>query len=274
MLRRLLTTSARQARLVGGSARAPSRGLRISAARLSTAATAPAPPAATAPPAAASDPFDEHESLWAELERLRALPWYKSGFLALAGTFSKSQWQAAAGTDMFVSCMNQAAHSALFDADRGAVDTRLYTRFQLQALHAWITHVRLRSEPPDEYGRPFKEMMEKLWETTTKDMGKKAELGMIQILKNLKEMQLGWHGLCHNLDAAIAGEDADARDRIAQLLLLNIYVDADGARVEGAEASALWLADYVITQINHHQNLPSEQVLRGAFTWAPPPPAT
>ena len=70
-----------------------------------------------------------------------------------------------------------------------------------------------------------------------------------------------------------AGEDADARERIAQLLLLNIYVDADGARVEGAEASALWLADYVITQINHHQNLPSEQVLRGAFTWAPPPPA-
>ena len=91
------------------------------------------------------------------------------------------------------------------------------------------------------------------------------------MLKFLKEMQLGWHGLSQKLDDAIGSDDR--RGEMSKVLLRNVYVDAEeGGALDGAEEASLWLADYLLAQAAHHAQLPSDAVLRGAFTWAPPPP--
>jgi len=206
-----------------------------------------------------------------QLERLQNLPVPVSSFLRLIGMFTDKRLQTAAGYDMHKSSKTQAGRPEFFEPAYAAVDTRFYTRFQLLGLHAWLFHTRLRTEPREKCATQFEEAMEKLWDEVTVDMGKMQELEFLQIIKFLKELQLGWHGLCKNLDKAV--ESDDPRTEMSQLLLRNVYVDAtDGNPLEGCEPAALWLADYLIAQAAHHEQLPSEQVLSGAFTWAPLPP--
>lgn len=59
---------------------------------------------------------------------------------------------------------------------------------------------------------------------------------------------------------------------MAKALLRNIYMGEESALSPPAEPAALWLADYLAAQINHLAELPTEEVRRGRFSWAPLPP--
>ena len=68
---------------------------------------------------------------------------------------------------------------------------------------------------------------------------------------------------------------------MSEVLLRNVYVDAEGEPLVDADgqpdpqavAGSLWLADYLLAQRSHLQALPTDDVLKGRLTWAPPPPA-
>jgi len=230
---------------------------------LSSSAVDPA--SATAPgltkPSAA-----EFTSVLEELERLEALPWYKSGLLKLAGTFSDTQKQAAAGCDMFMHCRAQSFRPELYEAEAGGLEDRYYRRFQAEGLHCWLALERLRQEPKETYEHMMKEMMEKVWDKATLDLSEQG-MDFIKTSKHLKEMQLGWHGMARLLDEALHAESP--RDEFAGILLRNMYVDEEGNYTEAHDAAAGRLADYVMAQRVHLRTLPPERMLKAQVEWGP-----
>ena len=200
-----------------------------------------------------------HPSLVSELERLRSLPWQESQYVCLAETFSKIHWKNAAATDMFVSCMLQATNGAFSEQRCGGLRMSVRERSQLEGLHCWLCRVRLQAEPAEQSEYQLNEMLAKLWESTSKDTGAEP-----------CEVERGWHAMADGLDRAIATMPrCDARESISEVLLSTVYASEDGG---AAKHKAVWLADYLIHQMKHHRDLRSEEVIKGAFTWAPPPP--
>mmetsp|Transcript_9182 Transcript_9182/g.23476 ORF Transcript_9182/g.23476 Transcript_9182/m.23476 type:complete len:272 (+) Transcript_9182:26-841(+) len=215
-------------------------------------------------------PSPRDSTLIEELHRLEhEIPWWKSAILRAAGTFSDAQRQAAAGGDMYFLCGKQAALPEFCDPKLGGLDDRYYVRYQLTVLHCWICHVRLRQEPKAAYELLFKEMMEKVWAQTELDLSGKFDMGFLQISKYLKEMQFGWHGTARALDAALESnaQEDEIRAELQSVLQRNMYTDAEGDALPGAEAGAAWLTEYVLTQINKHRNAESADVLNGIVQW-------
>ena len=226
--------------------------------------------------AAASPPSN---SIVAELERLQdRTPWWQSSLLRLGGVFSEEQWQAAAGSDMYVNVADQATAQKEVLIRDGAVPDRYYARLQMRGLHCWLAHVRLRDEPKEHFSTLFREMMEKVWGQAERDLTKEFEMGYVQMAKHIKAAQFSWHGLCKHLDEALEAEAP--REAMSQVLLRNVYVDDEGeplvdehgAPTPDALAGSRWLADYLLAQRAHLRELPAEAVLKGRLTWAPPPP--
>jgi len=247
----------------------PSAALRLTAVRRPLCATA----TATAAPVAASPPV---KSIVAELERLSEKPAWQVALLRLGGVFNDEQWQAAAGADMYVNLVtrSRAQHPELVrDAQ---LPDRFYTKLQMQGLHAWLAHVRLRQEPNESFKTLFREMMEKMWQQAELDLTRDFEMGYIQMAKHIKTAQLAWHGLCKNLDVALEAEQP--REAMSAVLLRNVFVDeegdplvdADGEPTAEAVSGSLVLADYLLAQRAHLLTLPSEDVLKGRLTWAAP----
>ena len=52
------------------------------------------------------------------------------------------------------------------------------------------------------------------------------------------------------------------------VLLRNVYADGDGQVTDGAKQGSLWLADYLLVQIEHLKSVPTEEVLLGRISWA------
>ena len=236
-----------------------------------TAGAAPAEASATSTPATPSS------SIVGELERLQQKPWWQVTLLRLGGVFSDEQWQAAAGSDMYVNVVNQAkAHQDVLQR-QGAVPDRYYAQLQTRGLLCWLTHVRLRDEPKERFAVLYKEMMEKVWQQAELDLTREFEMGYVQMAKHIKAAQLSWHGLCKHLDEALL--DPSPRDAMSQVLLRNVYVDEEGeALVDDAGeptaeavAGSRWLADYLLAQRAHLHTLSTEDVLKGRLTWASPP---
>jgi len=202
--------------------RAPA--LRVAAAALPRrlCATATATPAASAAPV---------RSVVGELERLESeSPWWKATFLKLGGVFSDEQWQAAAGSDMYVSIASHARAQQSVLEHRGAVPDRFYTRLQLCGLHCWLAHVRLRAEPKERFATLYREMMEKVWQQAELDLTRDFQMGYVQMAKHIKAAQFAWHGLCKNLDEALESGN-EPRDAMAAVLLRNVYVWPDPSPV-------------------------------------------
>lgn len=225
----------------------------VAAHRLSTAAEQPEEPAKVA-------------SVMDELERLENLPWWKSGILRLAGTFTDKQKQAAAGCDMFVHCYDQAQLPPFYAADGAGLEDRYYRRFQVKGLLCWLCHVRLRQEPKESFEHLFHEMMEKVWDKVNLDL---AEQGMdfVHASTHLKDMQLRWHGFARMMDEALAA--ANPREEMVGVLRRNMYADEDGVVTPEGEAASLRLAHYLQAQIAHLSAIPAESVLKGRITWGP-----
>ena len=78
---------------------------------------------------------------------MQTKPWWQVTLLRLGGVFTDEQWQAAAGSDMFVNVANQAKAQRPSLMQEGAVPDRYYTHLQMRGLHCWLAHVRLREEP-------------------------------------------------------------------------------------------------------------------------------
>lgn len=218
----------------------------------------------------------------AELQKLQESPW--SFAYRLTGMFSDEQWQNAAAGDMYMSVLYQshATHAAV--VERAMTPDRYYTRLQIRGLHCWLTHVRLREEPIERHRMLMYNMMEHVWEQTALDLTRDMGFAYIESSKHLKAAQLAWHGLCKNLDEALAsdgaGDAAAAREAMSAVLLRNLYVDEEGDMVvdeatgealPDAKTGSLWLAQYLIDQRAHLMSLPSEDVLLGRVTWAEPP---
>ena len=234
---------------------------------------------ATADASAATDttsPPENTKSIYAELERLRdTTPWWQATFLRLGGVFSEEQWQAAAGSDMYVNILNQTTKQQPAIATGGGVPDRFYTQLQMRGLHCWLAHVRLRDEPKEAYDTLFREMMEKVWQSAELDLTRDFEMGYVQMAKHIKAAQFAWHGLCKKLDEALEAETP--REAISAVLLRNVYVDeegealvdeASGEPTEEAVSGSLWLADYLMTQRQHLKAVPAEEVLKGRLSWA------
>uniref|UniRef100_A0A7S0LRQ0 Ubiquinol-cytochrome c chaperone domain-containing protein n=1 Tax=Coccolithus braarudii TaxID=221442 RepID=A0A7S0LRQ0_9EUKA len=203
-----------------------------------------------------------------KLEELDMLPWWRAAPLRVLGTFSPSQWQRAAGTDMYHVCATQAREPILYSAGEGAlVPDTFYGKFILTGLHCWLCHVRLRAEPREEWEHLFKEMMETLWEENLVAMCKGEGLDLIMASKYQKEMQLGWHGMVIALDKALESEEP--LEGLREALLRNIYASADGEVPEQASAASLWLAEYCAAQRVHLDSLPAAEVLKGRMRWQP-----
>jgi hypothetical protein len=117
---------------------------------------------------------EPYKNLVAELERLSTqLPWWQTAFLRLGGTFSESNWQAAAGGDMYMRVLEGAEAPVIVGADsHAALPDRYYTRLQVRGLLCWLAHVRLRDEPKEAYATLYREMMEKVWDQATLDLSK------------------------------------------------------------------------------------------------------
>jgi hypothetical protein len=217
--------------------------------------------------------------LVAELERLSTqLPWWQSTLLRLGGTFSDSQWQAAAGADTYEDIVQQSSCPGFIgDGAPAALPDRFYTVLQVKGLHCWLAHVRLRQEAKERYEVLFREMMEKVWDQASLDLSRgEFNMGYIEISKHMKAVQFSWHGTCKALDAAL--ETEEVRDEMAVVLLRNLYVDEEGeplvdehgSPLPDAQAGAIWLADYLLSQIAHQQAIPADEALRGQLTWLPP----
>lgn len=159
-------------------------------------------------------------------------------------------------------------------AGSGAVPDRFYTHLQIQGLHCWLAHVRLRQEPKESSSTLFREMMEKVWQKAELDLSRDFNMGYVQMAKHIKAAQFAWHGLCKNLDEALEAEAP--REAMSAVLLRNVYVDEDGDPLVDDDgqpspdvvAGSLWLADYLIAQRAHHMALPAEDVLKGRLSWA------
>jgi hypothetical protein len=207
------------------------------------------------------------------LEQMSELPWYRSGFMRLAGMFSEKQFQCAAGEDLHRVCVQRAADSSLYAPTMGGVDQdRFFPRFQMKGLHCWLVHVRVREMPRSKCEHMFNELMEKLWEhDAMRDIVEHEGLDLLQALKYQKELQLSWHGLVQSLDIALQADPP--REAMAEVLLRNVYADPDGAVPADARPAARWLADYLLAQVAHVRSIPDQEVLRGRLGWAPPLPA-
>merc|ERR1711920_46065 len=201
------------------------------------------------------------------LEMLDQLPWWRSVPLRALGTFTPSQWQRAAGTDMYHSCAKQAKAPRLYSPEEGGVERdRFYGRFILTGLHCWLCHVRLREEPNEEWESLFREMMETLWEETLVGMCKGEGLDLIQASKFQKEMQLGWHGMVIALDKALESETPI--ESMQEALVRNVYADSEGDVPDTSTSASLWLAEYITAQRTHLAALPAAAVLKGRLSWA------
>lgn len=212
-------------------------------------------------------------SLVDELNRLETqLPWWQSALLRLSGTFTDTQWQAAAGGDMYMNVLKQAVQPALIS--HGMFPDRFYTRLQMRGLHCWLAHVRLRVEPRDRVETLYREMMEHVWDQASLDLSRELGFGYVELSKHLKHAQFSWHGCCKALDAALLEESP--HEAVTEVLLRNLYVDPEGepllddtgAPDAAAKSGASWLAQYLLAQRDHLATLSSEEVLKGRLTWA------
>ena len=167
---------------------AVAHGRHASAIRLCSTTTTAAPAKIT---------HDIGHSVVDELERLEALPWYRSLPLRLGGVFSEDNRQAAAASDMYLHCGNQANDSHLFDPSAGGLENRYYRRVQAKGLHCWMCYARLLQEPEEltassrrhhlaQSDTIRKDMMEKLWEQVTLDLHQEQEMDFITLSKHLK----------------------------------------------------------------------------------------
>ena len=227
---------------------------------------------------AAAPPPKPVPSVVSELERLQSTsPWWQASLLRMGGVFSDEQWQAAAGSDLYVNVTrHEAEHHAVLVA-HGSVPDRFYSRLQMRGLLCWLAHVRLRQEESKRFGTLFRETMEKVWQQAELDLTREFEMGYVQMAKHIKAAQLSWHGMCKHLDEALASDAP--REQMSRVLLRNVYVDEEGEPLvceEGkptaeAIAGSLWLADYLLAQQAHQRAIESEEVLKGRLSWAPPP---
>ncbi len=206
----------------------------------------------------------------AKLEEMEKAPW--APLLRLAGTFSPSQWQAAAAADMYVELLAQAEQPHFFCAGHAGLERRYYTELQVRGLHCWLAYVRLRDEPKERHHALFVELMEKLWQQAELDLCRDLGYGYIEMTKHLKAAQHGWHGCSRSLDEALASDEP--RSQVAAVLARNLYGDESGEPLpdELAAVPSGWLADYLMAQVEQLRSLPAEDVLKGRLTWAPPPP--
>lgn len=205
------------------------------------------------------------------VDRLEALE-QKGGlqlsFMRLIGMFKESQWQKAAGHDLYHQCTRQAMTNAkLYHSDFGGVDSaRYFSRFQLKGIHCWLAHVRLREEPAAQYKDLFAETMEIFWELTIREIVESEGLDLLRALKFQKQLQVTWHGTALALDTAIAAEDP--RDALSEALLRNLYADEDDNIYEASRPASLWMADYILGEITHQQSISSLEILRGRIGWS------
>lgn len=253
------------------SRRVPSVALRFAALRRPLCAST----ATTASAATASPPA---QSIVAELERMQSeKPAWQVALLRLGGVFSEEQWQAAAGSDMYVNIANQSSVQHPLLVRDAHVPERYYTQLQMRGLHCWIAHVRLRQEPSETFKTMYREMMEKVWQQAELDLTREFEMGYVQMAKHIKAAQFAWHGMCKSLDVAL---EADLpREEMGKVLLRNVYVDEDGEPLvdengeptEDTVAGSLLLADYLLAQRAHLLQLPAEDVLKGRLTWGESP---
>ena len=207
-----------------------------------------------------------------ELERLEALPWYRSLPLRLGGVFSDSNRQAAAASDMYMHCVAQASDDQFFAPAAGGLEDRYYRRFQTKGLHCWLCYARLLQEPKELSHTIRTDMMEKLWEQVTLDLSEgideKEGMDFVTLSKHLKDLQHGWHGFARTMDEALASDDP--RAELADALLRNFYADEEGdLGGPEAEAAAARLAEYVQAQLAHLKAIPTEEMLRARISWAP-----